>query len=201
MPEVTALNAGYPIVGDTDLEGFSGRGGDRFDELAKQKIPTVTDAVRALIEQSQPYYTGGEFWTTEPLWILHELARVDRHRFLHPAVVMTHEVRLDPATLRNVKVRDFESTWGERILEEPGWDEDGTPPGAVLATFTALPAAPKKEMKMKPLAELTLGFDIDNLPPTLAPLRRDEIERTLWYIEFAVSRIFERLTPHLSASP
>jgi len=201
LSDETALNVGFPVVGDVDREGFSGRGGDRFDQLASQKIPTVTKPVRTAIEESQPYYTGGEFWAYEPLWVLHELARFDRHRFLHPAVVHTGEVRLDPAVTRNVRVRDFRFTWGERVIEEPDWGEHGAPSGAVLATFTALPADPKKEMQMRPLADLILGFSIDALPPTVPSLAGDEVWLVLWRVERVVKDLLGKLAPHLSASP
>lgn len=197
LDDETALNAGFPIVGDVDREGFSGRGGDRFDELAARKIPTVTEAVRAIIERSQPYYTGGELWASEPLWHLHELARFDRHRFLHPAAVHTGEVRLDPG-LRNVLVRDFEATWGERVIEEPDdWDDDSASLSAVLATFTAKPRDPKKKMQVEPLAELVLGFDGDTLPSTLPLLAGDEVSVTLSMIEWKVRDILRELAAHL----
>lgn len=201
LSDEAARDVGYPIIGDMDREGFSGRGGDRFDEIAPQKIPTVSEAVRTIIEESQPYYTGGSLWAYEALWVLHELARLDRHRFLHPAIVHTGEVRLDPAVTRNVRVRDFAFTWGERVIEEPSWDEDGTTTGAVLATFTALPADPKKEMQMEPLAELELGFGADTLPSTLLLMEGDEVWSTLWRVETEVRSVLGKLAPHLSASP
>lgn len=197
LSDETALNVGFPVVGDVDREGFSGRGGDRFDQLASQKIPTVTKPVRTAIEESQPYYTGGELWAYEPLWVLHELARFDRHRFLHPAVVHAGEVRLDPG-LRNVLVRDFETTWGERVIEEPDdWDDDSASLSAVLATFTAKPRDPKKKMQVEPLAELVLGFDGDTLPSTLSLLAGDEVSVTLSMIERKVRDILRELAAHL----
>lgn len=197
MPDKIARNAGFPIVGDTDPEGFSARGPDLFAETAKRKIPTVTDPVRAAIEQVQPYNTGGHNWEWEPLWILHELARFDRHRFLHLAVMRTGEVRLDRVTSSNVSMRDLELGYGERVIEDPPWDEDKTPAGALLGTFRAKATNPKLEMKMNFLATLDLGWDIDTLPPTLTHLEGHEIWFDLRRAEVQVGRVLDTLRPFL----
>jgi hypothetical protein len=201
MPDEIAMNTGFPIVGDVDREGFSGRGPDLFADAARRRLATVAEPARAVIEQLQPYYVGGEAWMWESLWVLHELARFDRHRFLHLAVMRTGEVRLDPATSRNVAIGEIETDYGARVIEDPPWDEDDTTAGAVLARFMAGPANPRKEMQMNFLAELQLGFDIDTLPPTLDVIEGQEIWFTLWRAETDVRRVLDKLKSFLPSRP
>jgi hypothetical protein len=191
-----ARNAGFPIIGD-ERDGYAGRGPDLFAEAASRQLPTVTEPVRTAIEQAQPYNTGGHAWTLEPLWILHELARFDRHRFLHLAVMRTGDVRLDRANSSNVSLSDIDILYGQQVIEEPPWDEHETPAGALLATFRARPTKPKLEMKMNFLATLDLGFDIDTLPPTLMHLEGEEIWLRLMMIEREVAKVIATLRPFL----
>jgi hypothetical protein len=197
MPDRIAMNAGFPIVPDIDPQGFSGRGPDLFAEAARRKLPTVAEPVRTAIERMQPYYTGGSVWWAEPLWVLHELARFDRHRFLHLTVVRTGDVRPDPAVWRNVKIREIEMDPGARVIEDEFWNEDGTPPGALIATVTAAPADPKREMHMKFLADLELGFDTDTVPPTLDSLEHGVVDLTLSLIEMKVRNVIDELAQFL----
>ena len=67
MPEDVARETAFPIVGDVDREGFSGRGPDLFEAAAKGRLSTVPEAAVAVIERLQPYYAGGRFWNWEPL--------------------------------------------------------------------------------------------------------------------------------------
>lgn len=201
MDAEAATHAAFPIVGDIDAEGFSGRGSYLFAKAAEKRLATVAEPARTVIQESQPYYKGGEFWMLEPLWVLHELGRFDRHRFLHLAVMRTSDVRFDPATLRNVQHRGIETDYRARVIEDPPWDEDDTPAGAVIATFTARPANPKEEMHMDCLADIELGFDGETLPPTLSLLAGDEIWSALWSIEREVHDILGKLSGFLPTLP
>jgi hypothetical protein len=163
----------------------------------KRQLKTVTEPVRAVIEQAQPYNTGGHLWMWEPLWILHELARFDRHRFLHVALMRTGDVRLDRATSHNISLRNLEIDFGGPVLEDPPWNEDETPAGAPLARFRAKATNPKLEMKMNFLATLELGFDIDTLPPTLTHLEGENISLHLMLVAGAVETVLDTLKPFL----
>ena len=80
MPDEIAIRAGFPIIGDVDREGFSGRGPDLFADAADRQLSTVPEPARAVIEQLQPYYASGESWSWDELWVLHELARFNKER-------------------------------------------------------------------------------------------------------------------------
>lgn len=197
MPASVARNAGFPIVGDVDAEGYSGRGSDLFAEAANKQLATVSEPVRTAIERIQPYYRHRQIWDMDPLWRLHELARFDRHRFLHPAVMRAGDIQLDP-TSRNVRMKGLEIVTGDRVFEDEPWDEDGTPAGALLASFTAMPANPNKEMHMHVNAWLDLGWDPDTLPDSIwSGLEHETIEITLTAIAVAVTRALETLRPFL----
>ena len=96
MTEAEAEHSGFPIIGDVDRNGFTGRGPDLFASVAGQKLATVVPEARAAIERLQPFYEGPA-WAFNPLWILNALARIDRHRFLHLAAIQSGSLRLDPA--------------------------------------------------------------------------------------------------------
>ena len=87
MSESDAARTMFPIVGDIDPWRVSGDSPSVFAERAKARLPTVPAPARAVIEDLQPYKKGGDLWAYEPLWILNELARFDRHRFLQLGVV------------------------------------------------------------------------------------------------------------------
>ena len=67
MPDEIAIRAGFPIIGDVDREGFSGRGPDLFADAADRQLSTVPEPARAVIEQLQPYYASGESWRWDEL--------------------------------------------------------------------------------------------------------------------------------------
>jgi hypothetical protein len=197
MPDEVAARAGFPIIGDADRAGHMGRGADLFAAAAAKQLTTVAEPVRTAIERMQPYYVGGEIWMHEPLWQLHELARFDRHRFLHPAVMRSDVVRLDP-TSRNVRITHVSTDYGARVIEDPPWDENGTPAGALLAIFTAEPHDPRQEMDMRFLAALQLGFDPDSLPASLPDvLDTMPIDLVLTLIEMKVRSILKELARFL----
>lgn len=195
MDDETAVQSGFPIVGDLDKGGFSGRGPDLFAQAAAARLKMAPEAARAVVEELQPYYVGGSVWMHEPLWILHELARYDRHRFFQPAFIQTGVVELDPATSRNVKIEQLEFEAG-RLIEDP--EEEG---GTTIAHVTAHPADPNRPMQMHFRRALHLGWDIDSLPPTIIDIEDSPIDHTLALIEMKVRHALGRLSRFLPSHP
>lgn len=64
-------------------------------EAAKTKLACVTARAITEIEKVQPYYARPD-WRKHPLWVLHELERVDKHRRLHVVLSAPEGVWLDP---------------------------------------------------------------------------------------------------------
>lgn len=196
MDDVTAMQSGFPIIPDVDKRNeFSGRGPDLFAQAAATRLRTAPEAARAVVEKLQPYYVGGSVWMHEPLWILQELARYDRHRFVQPAFIQTGVVELDPATSRNVKIEQLEFESG-RLIEDP--EEEG---GTTIARITAHPADRNRPMQMHFRRALHLGWDIDSLPPTIIDIEASPIDRTLEQIEMKVRHALEQLSRFLPSHP
>jgi hypothetical protein len=103
MDENQARRSSFPIVGDVDRDGFRGRGPDLFEERAPQMLATVNSEAREAIKRLQPY-NDGDIWEYHGLWVLGELARLDRHRFLHFGAVRGEGLELDRTQSRNIKM-------------------------------------------------------------------------------------------------
>lgn len=73
-------DTGFPVVGDQN-----GGGATLWADQASRKLRAVSTAAVQAIDQLQPYKLGPS-WADNPLWVLNELARVDRHRLLHLVV-------------------------------------------------------------------------------------------------------------------
>lgn len=90
LSKKVAEDSEFPIFGDKD-----GKGAARFNKAAKKKLAAVDPAACAFIESKQPYQLGAS-WEDDPLWTLYELARIDRHRFLHLAATQSKGLTINP---------------------------------------------------------------------------------------------------------
>ncbi len=162
MSEQDALQTMFPVASSPE----------QFANVVQRRLPTVSAPVRAAIADLQPYQTGGDLWQWEPLWILNELARFDRHRFLQ---VGAGQIGLVQPIGTNVRIENLQA---EEYLEGAEVDAledaelaraEGRIPkdGAILATFEAFPIDPKREMDMKWESAIQIGFDVDRLPDSL----------------------------------
>ncbi len=203
MSESDALATMFPIT----------RSPERFAEVIERRLPTVTEPVRAAIEDLQPYKASGDFPEMEPLWILNELARLDRHRFLQVGYERIGMVRLNPDTSRNVNVTDIRAEAGSfESIQVDAWEDaeiaraEGrrVEDGAILATFTATPIDPSQEMHMDWESAIEIGFDEDRLPETLSHLGGTyglSVTSVLRYIVPDIREVFRALAPFLPAEP
>jgi hypothetical protein len=199
MDERDALVTMFPIA----------RNPERFAQLVKGHLPTVSEPVRAIIEEMQPYETGGDIWVFEPLWILNELARFDRHRFLHLGYERIGDIRLNHRTSGNVRpITDFEPIRGlisdaelEGLEESEFWGGEDT---AILATFTAFPVDPSQKMHMDWEGAIQITFDPDRLPNTLDFLGDAWSMSIPWALRGIVPdirEVFRALAPFLPVEP
>lgn len=193
-----AADSMFSIIGDVDRQGFSGRGPDLFAQAAAKRLATVSETARAAIERVQPYFVGGMAWRSEPLWILNELARYDRHRFLQVAVVRTGDLTVDPATSRNVRISSFEVERGRFF---PNWDESGQLIPTTIAHVKAYPANRDQPMELHFKDALYVGLHVDPLPATLEFVEEEPVGLTLRAIDRAVSQILSELARFLPAEP
>ena len=181
--------SGFPIVGDVDRDGFSGRGPDMFDSTAGHKLATASGEARAAVKRLQPF-EDGDLWDSAELWILNELARIDRHRSLHLGAVRNEAVELDRSRSRNIKVERFEPTRGTINPE----DKDS----ADLANVIAHPANPKEKMHMHFTNGLAITLDTKGSVP-----RADgqDLSLAMWGIISHTEDAIEALRQHLPDPP
>jgi hypothetical protein len=188
MTSEQSARSAYPIVADEDAEGYAGLGLDRFRDRVRQDLSTLTPEAVAFIERHQPFQDG-EVWRSHRLWALQDLARIDRHRFLHVAVVRSGDIRRDASRWSNCRIRDLEVEEGIVYFgdDEDPIDYPEAKDTAVLARFTGEPVTPGKEMHMHFLNALTIGWDEDTAPPDLAG---EEVIRTLDMIDLKLRMLF-----------
>ena len=194
MGERLALASGFPIIGDVDSDGFAGRGGDQFNRAADKQLATIAPQARTAIERLQPYQEGTH-WRSHSLWILNELARYDRHRFLHPVAVQTDFLEIDSSTTRNLKIKSIEVAAGRFVSDR---DKYGAEIPTVIGRIIGEVANPKREVHVGlKMPALLVGFDADTLPPTVESVAGHEIDRVLRLIAFAVGDAIRVLSAYL----
>lgn len=93
----------FPIFGDVDRKGQVGMGHQMFRKGAPRRIRSMATGAQAVIECLQPYKRNDSF-TDDPLWQLYELARINRHRILHPAVATFSGAAWNPANTSNAAI-------------------------------------------------------------------------------------------------
>jgi hypothetical protein len=210
MSERDAAETMFPIVGDVDPWWVSGDSPGVFAERAKRRLPTVPDAARAVIEDLQPYKKGGDLWAYEPLWVLNELARFDRHRFLQLGVARAGGFGLNPDTSRNVTVTHMlleegslsllEGIAAEEAVEDRAMGLDPHEDTVRIASFCAEPTDPNAEMHMDFEGALEIVFDDDMLPESVR-LGDEAIVTVLLLIALEIDDVFRALRPFLPVEP
>jgi len=104
-------------------------------------IRFASPAAKAEVERSQPYH--GEIPADEPLWMIRELNRIDKHRYVVavPALTMGSQW-IDPG----VPYEEFTHPLGP--LED----------GAELARFRFGAPQPEVDMQFRPMIDVALGY-------------------------------------------
>ena len=101
----------FPIFGDENRKGVAGSGPGLFQNNGLFKIQGWHPDAKAAVELLQPYHRGNDY-RSDPLWTLHELDNISKHRLLHPAVAAFESTRWRPSGFTNVLV-------GPGIMEFP----------------------------------------------------------------------------------
>ncbi|MCL4535259.1 MAG: hypothetical protein M1370_08905 [Bacteroidetes bacterium] len=76
LPGRAAETSEFPILGTRPMT----------PKEERSKIGCIEPAARAIIKGLQPYHRGDDY-NRDPLWILYELERIDKHRLLHVVVL------------------------------------------------------------------------------------------------------------------
>ena len=83
LPPEASEDSEFPIYWDKPIP----------QHVGDRKLGAMDPQARAVIEGLQPHLRG-QAYTDDPLWQLYELARLDRHRFIHLTVAQLKGVSL-----------------------------------------------------------------------------------------------------------
>ena len=184
----------FPIFGDEDGEGHGGMGSIRFHERTKSERPSARSALakisgwhpdaQAVVEGLQPYKRGKDF-RSDPLWLVHDLDRISKHRLLHPALAAFAGTLWDVNKARNIRA------WGPGFLDSYGGVlEPDTPIGGIVGVQRIDPNA-KVEMPIAPALAVVFG-------PTASGANGKEILPTLAELyNHLAAKVIPALAPYL----
>lgn len=141
-------------------------------EKGPSKLPGVDRAPLAQIKWLQPYRRRDTNERFDPLWLIHAMDIIDKHRRLNLVKPLVRYLRYHTT--------DCEIVANERLA---GPFEDGTP----IARYRARPTGPNMQVKTE------FGFDVlfgDGEPLDGRPVM-DELHKLLTYTGYVISR-FDR---------
>jgi hypothetical protein len=125
----------FPIIGDESAKGIPRMGAAIFrDNALPRKIRGVDPSAHAPIEAVQPYTDGAAF-REHPLWRLHQLDRISKHRLLHTVVAFVEDAGFSLTRSKNFSgaayptpypgiVQNERETKVASIAGGPMWDEE-----------------------------------------------------------------------------
>jgi len=113
LPLEIAESSEFPIFGDEDRHGNPGMGAAAFKRVDGKgapvpgsglfKIRGIDPKAQAIIEGLQPYHRGNAF-RAHPLWTLHELDNVNKHRLLHTGLAWSGGIGINTAKSVNFSI-------------------------------------------------------------------------------------------------
>jgi hypothetical protein len=175
-PQV-AKKSEFPIFGDIDGQGVSGKGLVLFNG-GLSKIGGVDPAAQTVIESLQPYHDGASF-VDHPLWRLHELNRIDKHRLLHPVAAHFRGAALDLIKSINLNFNNIRSAGAGFIDTRLGVIEQET----IIARYKLPPIDPQQEMHAHffPPIEIAFGSIVEGQPAVavLAGIHKHIVQHVL----------------------
>jgi hypothetical protein len=137
-----------------------------YRSKATQKVADLSVPARAEIERLQPYYETRVPYESHPLWVVHELDRVDKHRTLNVTALMNQDfgIGFDSTPI------DIELRAGLE-MEEPGPLEDGAK--IAWADFIAIGPNPQMDVYSKIAFDIAFGDEGSWRGRAVVPVLRD----------------------------
>ena len=112
LPKELADRSEFPIFGDENRKGIPGSGAAMFGARTRTGDPAPNSGLskiqgwhpdaQTVVEGLQPYKRGKDF-RSDPIWLIHDLDRVSKHRLLHPAVAAFSGTSWEVMMTRNIK--------------------------------------------------------------------------------------------------
>jgi hypothetical protein len=176
LPEEIAKDSEFPIIGDENRKGKLGVGSDLFKSSAPRKIRGWDPRAQALVERAQPY-RGKHGFRTHPLWLLHDLDRISKHRLLHTTVGLSTATVWDRTRTTNIRLI------GPGLIQVlTGPVEADTPIGRVYGLHPIDPSldmhmeiSPSLVVALSEQASIPAAAPVVELLGTIATLMRDEL--------------------------
>ena len=172
----------FPIFGDEDSKGTPGKGPALFHD-GRRKIGSWHPGARSVVEALQPYQRGPDF-RDDPLWILHELDRLNKHRALHLTAAWSDAVMLDASRCENVDLT------GETNL--PRWEKTVVYDGTVgdrteIGRMILTPLDPVKPMHIEVQRSLRVMFGptLPNIEGASVVQRLDQWSAEIYHLAMA----------------
>ncbi len=171
----------WPIFADgDDYNAVDDRGQPQRWSGLRKIIGVTNDGVRELIDQMQPYHRGDQA-KKESLWLLYEVDNADKHRAVHPVLILPATVNFDGMFLFKEEPPDGEKPFDEVFVLDP------VEHGAVFATITA--RYPVERVKMNYNIALQISLDVRPLDVTTDPFL--PLTGTLAQLTYQVGAIVE----------
>lgn len=185
--QLVLLSGGIPDQ-KTDF-GIWGEG-VRRDKLGDPILirPKPSNDILTLVDGLQPYKSGNAY-ATHPLYIIHDLNRIDKHRHLNIATRAFRETRTElhfpDGSVRTYSYRPF-----ERESESAPWRDMALKDGAIVGSFPASAyPGPDVQVKCNVPIVVTLG-EPGTVDDGTAPIL-DQMQALLDFVRQNVVPLFE----------
>lgn len=97
----------------------------KYGDSAPRVLNGMSERAKAFIEGTQPYNVRPNDPWTDPLWMIHESARVDRHRLLHTITTVLVGAGLRPGTVQDIDPHQLRARFtpreGTRLKNNAGF--------------------------------------------------------------------------------
>lgn len=199
LPDTIAEQSEFPIFGDESRKGVLGSGPALFRDNGLRKIAGIDPAAQKVIDGLQPYHRGKDF-RAHPLWLLHDLANIDKHRLVHTSAAAVRGLLLRVSDEPDPEKIWTESFWlarPERLTVFSPRAQGETVVARIKATpGTETPAGDHFENKVQFHVPLKIVFEDIGIP-TVATEWVDVSGQLKSVYEFIRTEVFPPLAPFL----
>jgi hypothetical protein len=189
LPKEIADSSEFPIFGDEDRNGVLGVGSGKFHQPTRtgdpapgsglSKIAGWDPKAKTIVEGLQPYHRGSGF-RSDPLWVLHELDRINKHRLLHTTVASfsgtVWGVPFNASNSSNVQAA------GPGFLQSlEGTIETDTPIARIYGIIRPIDPSAEMHVEINPALDVAFGSRV--------PIAGGEpVSKVLWSIHEHIGR-------------
>jgi len=103
QPKDFVHNSEFPIVGNESRRGHPICGATEYPRISAAKLACIHPDAEKHIQAVQPFHRGGAF-REHPLWRLHELCVIDKHRLIHAVVYAFKGMAIRVGHQKNVPI-------------------------------------------------------------------------------------------------